>query len=374
MLKKYMGILMVNEDEKDIRGLTKHRPIATIPIGSRFRVIDFTLSNMVNAGINTIGVIAKADKTKSIVDHVKSGKEWDLDRKSGGLFFIPPTVTSGESYDVNAFKSNMEFFHRAKAENVILSSSYVISKIDYKKAAKAHKASGNDITVIYKKTTKGDRKYFGCDTLNFSEDGRLVSSGKNIGKESDVNLSMEMFIMKKEILMNLLFNSAQKGIKKALKDVIMDQTAKLKMGGFEYTGYAEFVNSTSAYHKINLDLLKKDVTKELFFNNGPVYTKVKDTQPSLFKNDSKVTNSLIANGCIIDGEVENSVLSRRVIVSKKASVKNCIILQACEIGEGVHLENVIIDKNVKIGNYQEVKGSPEYPVVIEKKNIFETSL
>ncbi len=370
MLKNYIGMLMLNENEDNIKSLTKSRPIASIPIGGRYRVIDFVLSNMVNSGIHNIGIFANT-KTRSLVDHLGSGKSWDLDRKINGLFLFNFSTESSQLKDIDVLSGNMEYIHRTKQDYVIISSSYMICNIDYNEAARFHEQSGSDITLLFKKTNNGKKHYINSNTLYMNDENKVLSIGKNIGAEDKLNISMEMFIMKKSTLISIINKAVQTGYHNSIKAAIYDNVSEFNVNAFEFKGYLQCVNSIKNYYKTSMDMLNGKVTKELFFNNGLIYTKSKDGEPSKYLNGSKVKNALISNGCILKGSVENSILSRRVTVEGGAELKNCIIFENCLIKQGCKLTNVIIDKNTIISENTVLKGDEEFPVVIEKKSRFE---
>ena len=366
MLKNYIGILTLNEQEDNIKSLTKTRPIASIPIGGRYRIIDFVLSNMVNSGIHNIGIFANT-KSRSLVDHLGSGKSWDLDRKINGLFLFNFTSDRAQVSDIDVLSDNIEYIYRTKQEYVIISPSYMLCNIDYNEAAKFHEESGSDVTLLYKKTNNGKRHYINCSTLYISEENRVLSIGKNIGAEDMLNISMEMFIMKKSTLIDILNKCIQSGNHNSIKAAIYNCTPELNINAYEFKGYLQCINSIKNYYKTSMDMLNAKVTKELFFNNGLIYTKGKDEAPTKYFNGAKVNNALISNGCILKGSIEKSVISRRVTVHEGAEIKNCIIFQNCEIKKGCKLTNVIIDKNTIISENTVLKGDEEFPVVIEKK-------
>lgn len=366
MLNNYIGILMLNEQEDNIKSLTKTRPIASIPIGGRYRIIDFVLSNMVNSGIYNIGAFANT-KSRSLVDHLGSGKPWDLDRKINGLFLFNFTSDGSQLNDINVLVDNMEYIHRTKQDYVIISSSHMICNINYNAAAKYHEESGGDITLLYKRTNNGKKHYLNRNTLYINGENKVLSIGRNIGAEDKLNISMEMFIMKKSTLITIINKCTQTGNHNSIKEAIYNSTPELNVNAFEFTGYLQCVDSIKSYYKISMDMLNSKVTKELFFNNGPIYTKIKDEAPTKYFNGSKISNSLISNGCILKGTVENSIISRRVTVHKGAEIKNCIIFQNCEIKNGCKLTNVIIDKNTVLSEDTILTGNEDFPVVIEKK-------
>lgn len=369
MLKDYMGILTLNENDDRIKNLTRKRPLASVPIGGRYRIIDFVLSNMVNAGIKNIGILTNS-KSRSLMDHLGSGKPWDLDRKITGLFLFNYGTSREYWDDVELLKNNMEYLYQSKENYVIISPSYMVCNIDYRAAAAYHEASGKDITIIYKKVTDGTKDFIECDLLNLDNNNSVTSVGKNIGLDSSANISMEMFIMKKEVLIGLILKCIKTGLCRTIKEAVYRNVDSLNVTAYEFNGYLSCINSTISYYRTNMDMLEIPINRELFFNNGPILTKVKDESPSKYGDNSRVSNSLIANGCIIDGVVENSIIFRRVKIAKGAHIKNCIIMQNSDIGKDAKLENIITDKNTIIEENRELKGSEKIPLVIEKKTLF----
>ena len=243
----------------------------------------------------------------------------------------------------------------------------MVCNIDYTDVAKFHEQSGRDITAIYKNADNCRKSFIDCDVLNIDEKNRVLSLGKNIGIQDSNNIGMEMFIMEKETLIELIYKCITTGIFRKIKHAIYRSLEQYDVIAYEFKGYLECVNSIKSYYKANMDFLDVKVSKELFFNNGLIFTKVKDEAPTKYTNDCDVSNSLIANGCIIEGSVENSIISRRVVIKKGAVVKNCIIMQNCEIRENANLTNIITDKNVIIGQGKRLMGDSEMPLVIEKE-------
>lgn len=366
MINNYMGLINLDENESNIIKLTRNRPIASIPIGGRYRIIDFVLSNLVNAGLINIGIFAKSN-SRSLIDHLGQGKPWDLDRKNDGLFVFNFGINGDMNQDIRIFKNNLEYLYRSKQENVILTSSNMICNMDLKKSIANHEQAGSDVTVIYKKVNNADECFHDCNTLNIDSNNKVISVGKNLGVDKNNNISMEMFIMKKYFLTNLIFEIIRHGYYSSIKEVIYKKISDFNVNACEYKGYLACINSTKSYYEANMDMLDLDVTKDLFFKNGPIYTKIKDAPPTIYKKGSIVKNSRISNGCIIEGNVFNSVISRSVKINKNAYVSNSIILQGCEIKEGAHLENIILDKNNVIKLNSVLKGYEAEPYVLEKK-------
>ena len=363
-----MGLLLLGEDDTDIRGLTKNRPIASIPIGGRYRVIDFALSYLTNAGITNIGLYSKKTNTRSLVDHLGNGSSWDLDRKRDGLFLFEASgAGDGGVTNVANLKNNLEYLYRSKQEHVVITSSYMVCNLNLKDMINAHEKSNADLTIAYKTVDNADDAFENCDTLKIDENKNIVGVGKNLHFKKKENISAEVFILSKEKLIKLLAESAQIGTYKDFRDLLTVNRDELSIKGFEFDGYLKCVNSTKQYYDLNMDLLSHDVRTDLFFSNGSIYTKIKDTPPSKFSDGSEVKNSLIANGAVIDGKVINSVVARHVKIEEGAEVENCIILQDCKIGKGAKLKNIIIDKNTVINSGEELKAAKDFPLVIEKK-------
>lgn len=367
MLKNYIGILSAIENKENLRRLADHRAIASIPLGGKYRVVDFMLSNMSNAGITTIGLFTD-NNSRALRDHVGTGRAWDLNRRHGGIFVFSFNRNTNANYDIQMLKDNLEFLYKAKEENVICSSTYMIINIDLDKVVRQHEASNADITVVYKKINDADINFLNCETLDFNMDGKLVDVFKNTGKKKNANVCTEIFIMKKELLLNLIEKCAYIEYAYKLKGVIYENTEKLNILGYEHKGYLACVNSLLSYYNINMDMLSVDITKDLFFNDSnPIYSKSKDSPPTKYFETSEVKNALLANGCIIKGKITNSVISRYTVIEEGAEVENCIILQNCTIKSGVKIKNVIIDKNVVLEEGTELKGSEIYPLVVEKQ-------
>lgn len=365
MLSDYMGILNLNENDTNIINLAKSRSLAAIPIASRYRVIDFALSNMVNSGLKNIGVFTQS-KSRSLVNHLGTGRPWNLDKMLDGLFVFNSQIANETINGAETLYNNMEYLYKSKEKNVILSPSYMIGNIDYIAAVNYHEEKNQDITVIYKEIDNGMEDFINCDVLNLDDERNVQSVGRNIGAYNNINISTEMFIMKKELFISLINKCIKTGSYTTIKDVIYKNLDNLSVTAYAFKGYLECINSISSYYKINMDLLNMKTTEELFFSNGPIYTNVNDHPPTKYCDNSKVKNSIIGDGCIIEGLVENSIISRGVLVNKGAEIKNSIILHNCQIREDSKLLNVIMDKNVIIDKGKTLHGDIEFPLVIEK--------
>ena len=368
-MKDYMAVFNINESENDIRSLTTNRPIASIPFASRYRVIDFMLSNVVNAGITNVGIFYNTN-TRSLIDHIDTGKPWDLNRKNDGLFMFNHSLDNLGNYESKAIKNNFEYFYRSKSDNVILTSSYMVCNVDFNEICAEHEESGADITMLYKHVENADEDFKNCYTLTINKDTKAVTdSGRNIGLLRSADICMEVFIMSRKLFVDFIHKAASARGNTKLYSLIFSELGNYKTHAYEIRDYVACINSIGAYYKANMDMLFSKNRKDLFLNEDrPIYTKIKDEHPTLYVDKCQVYNSLTADGCIIKGNIRNSLIARYVTVEENCEIENCIILQNCKIKAGSKLSNVIIDKNVVIECDTELKGSAEFPVVIEKKN------
>lgn len=364
-----MGIINLDENEQKIIELTMHRVLGALPIAGRYRVIDFVLSNMTNSGIESIGIFTK-NKSRSLVDHLTNGRPWDLNRKKDGLRVFNFGDFDPVYDDVHNFLDNIDFFEKSKKEYVLICPSYMICNIDYNELIKYHKKEGNDVTIVYKNIKDAENNFVDCQVLNLDENSRVIGVGENIGLKSTTNVSMEMYIMKTDLFIDIVYKSIKSGMYRKVKQYIHGNIDSLKVGGYEFTGYLTCMNSIKAYFEANMDFLNEKVNKELFYGKSPIYTKPKDECATQYTEYSDVVNSMIANGSYIEGTVRNCVIGRKVYIGRDSVLENCVILQNSVIGENVVMNHVITDKGTVIRDKEEVKGLKDNPVVIPKKKLY----
>ena len=370
-MNNVMAIINNALDESFLDKLTGHRSLASVPFGARYRLIDFPLSNMVNSGVTNVGLLLQT-KYRSLMDHIGFGKAWDLDRKRNGLFILPPAhiYQANRAYkgDLQNFASNIDYIKRSNQEYVIIGSPSVIANIDYRDAFKYHVENKNDITIIYRELDvfRRDTTY---TVINTDDNDRIIDMKVDPRKNFYKKISLQRYIMKKELLLDIIDECISKGEWDFVKNAIIGNLDNLKVYGYPFRSYAAVINSINGYYKSNLELLKPNVWQDLFLKNGPIYTKPKDEAPTAYKNGVNARNILAANGCSIKGEVINSVLFRGVKVHPGAVIKNSVIMQKSEIGANAHLENVILDKGVQITANKSLKGDTNLPMIIAKNTI-----
>jgi len=361
-----MGIITLNEDDSDIRSLTKVRPIGSIPVLGRYRVIDFMLSNMVNCAITNV-VVFTMGSSRSLRDHLGTGKPWDLNRKIDGLYIFSHGNDRMPLTEINLIKSNEESLIRSRKSKVIMAPSYMLCNIDLVAAADFHETAGADVTIIYKKIYGNLNMFLDCGVLNFEADGMKVASvGRNTGVDADLCISMEIFIMDKGFCLDCVEKSLHHGGFTTVKDYIYANISRFNVVGFEFAGYLGCINSVSSYFKVSMDVLGDKVMSELFMDKSRIFTKSNDSPPTKYMSNAEVSNSLIANGCIIDGTVSNSILSRGVIVENGAQVIDSVVFARTVIRKDAMIKNAVLDKAVVVERGRMLVGDPNYPIVIEK--------
>jgi glucose-1-phosphate adenylyltransferase len=367
-MRNVLGVINLINDKHYLKELTSHRNMAAVPFAGRYRLIDFTMSNFVHADIYKVAVFTK-DKYRSIMDHLGSGKEWDLDRRNGGLFLLPPVHPDERiKGDLQQFLDHIEVFERSREDTVVISPGHQVCKMDFNDLIETHEKTGADITVVYKD--------FQGEPIEKPIYHKI--SLENTGDIQDIELytvphkgdlvCLETYVIKKSLLIEIIKNCCGSEEYDFLKDGVKANLTHVNVKGYHFTGYLPFIHSLSSFYASNMDFLKPEITRSMLYDTWDVFTKVKHEPPVKYLACSNVSNSLIANGCEIEGVVENSIICRGVKVKKGAVVKNSIIMQKSVIEEGAFVENVITDKQVKITAEQIVRGG-HIPRVIKKADI-----
>jgi len=369
---KVLGLVMANHRAETLRPLTKKRTSAALPVFGKYRAIDFTLSNMVNAGISKIGIVTQYSP-RSLMDHLGSGKEWDLDRKRGGLFILQPYDTASKETlgyvgSADALFQNMTILKRGNEDYTLISDGDSIYKIDFSKMFRAHIETGADITVLTARSEFVKHQAVHQKTIS-DETGRVVEwkmEDENIENEK-FSVPLGVYFMNKFLLRELLYANVPEGKVDFVKDIIASNVDSLRVVEYRFEGYWRNLKcGLDCYYKTNLDILSEEVRQELFYQHGKIYTKLKDLPPPKITGTARVSNSMISDGSIISGRIHNSVLFRNVKVLAGAIVKNSVVLEGCLIEEGAYVENAVLDKNTVIRSGRRFIGSPEKPAIAEK--------
>lgn len=363
-----LGLVFANMHDTTLGDITKNRTMGSVMFGGRYRLIDFPLSNMVNSGISEVGVITKSNY-QSLLDHLGSAREWDLARKKGGLYILPPfgnvesTLYRGR---IEALYGAMSFIKHSRAKYVILSDCDVVTNIDYKPIVAAHIESGADITAVAHTGVYSSDDIKTSTVFNVDADKNVTSVLINPDISGTCTTSLNVFVMSMDFLIETVNDAMARGNVSFERNILQEKCRELKIKIYEYDNYFSKLNSPESYFKSNMALLEPENARKLFVPKRSIYTKVSDNAPVKYDLDSKVSNSLIADGCIIEGEVENSVLFRGVKVGKGAKVKNCILMQGTVVGDNAELSYLITDKNVSICENHILTSSPQYPMYVGK--------
>ena len=368
-----LGIVFSNIRDKNVAEITKNRIMSSVPFGGRYRLIDFVLSNMTNSGITKVGVITRHNY-QNLMDHLGTGKAWDLARKRGGIQVLQPYVDDLEELvhmdnRLNTLKGIMYYLDKADEEYVILSDCDIIHNISYADILKEHKNNDADVTMVYKKHDKDATWNAKRPIFMLDEEGHVKKIKRSNSTKKGDALYIGTMVMRKDFLKNHLLVANNKGYK-TLLEYWSDNASHIKIDGYEFKEYYAYIDSLESYLASNLDLLDLKVREELFRKPyRPIYTSVNDSPATTYGEDAVVENSIIADGCIINGTVKNSVIFRGVKIDKDAEINNCVIMQDSIIGVNATLSHIVTDKNVFIGDNRTLCGHDTHPFFIEKGSI-----
>ena len=362
-----MGIIFTND--ATMGELTDKRTVASIPFGGRYRQVDFALSNLACAGIQHIGIIARQNY-QSLLNHIGDGEEWGLELEEGGLEFLTPYAqTTVGSYrgKLESLNNAMDFLEYGNDDElVVMIDSAVLSNIDLRDVVKAHVASGKDITVVTKAGICNGQKQI--DLAMKVEDGEIKDMAVNYVADEEYMASMDIFVLSKKFLIDSVKNLIARDKFHMDRDLVMGgwNRGVVSVNTYAFEGTAMFNESVEEYFANSMELIKKDVRSDIFGGAHPIYTKVRDRVPTYYGEGCEVEDSVIADGCMIEGEVEDSILFREVTVAKGAEIENCIIFNEAVIGEGAELKYAILDKNVTVTPGAKLIGTKKNPIIVKQ--------
>ena len=369
------GLIFSNIHDECLPELTRLRTMASVPFGGRYRLIDFPLSNMVNSGISKIGIITHYNY-QSLLDHIGTGKDWDLARRSGGIKILPPFITA---YDAKAtsslYNTRLEallgvtnFISRCNEDVLVLSDCDTICNIDISKVLERHEETGADITIVTKRIDGGNYNAERHSVLVLDEDDKILDAAEySCDVKGSFDVSTNIMVINRRYLIMVLNDAAAHGYTSFFRDIIAKNVGKADFRAYRYDGFYALINNLPGYFDTSMRLLDTEVREELFeVAERPVFTKVRNSAPTSYAESAKVSNSIVADGCVIEGEVENCVVFRGVKVGKGTVVRNSILLQDTYIGENVNLNCVITDKNAVIRDGRNLSGHDTMPFYIGK--------
>ena len=369
------GLIFSNIHNSSVPELTSVRTIASIPFGCRYRLIDFPLSAMVNSGITKVGVIAH-NNYQSLMDHIGTGKDWDLARRSGGIRILPPYITAynsangGKLYTtrLEALMGVTHFIAKCSEDHIVLSDCDNVCTIDLKDMIRSHEKSGADMTILTRTVKAGDvLPSEDATSVSCDVNGRIVSLSSCTNNFEEAEISTNIIVAKRTFLLDIINDAASHGYSRFYLEAIANRLEHARIMSYHFDGVFLQIGSLVSYYKASMELLGADVRNELF--NSPermVYTKLRNSSPTVYQSGSSVKNSFVADGCCIEGTVENSIIFRGVHVSRGAVVKNSILLQDTYVGADTSLNCVITDKNVVIRDGRTLSGHESMPFFLSK--------
>ena len=360
---KALGIILAGGGSSRLQTLTSKRAVAAMPLAGTYRSIDFALSNMSNSGVGTVAVVTQYS-SRSLNIHLSSSKWWDFGRKQGGLYLLNPTITPENTHwyrgTADALIQNLDFIKERHEPYVIIASGDGVYKLDYNKVLERHAATGAEITIVCKRMPKAESERFGV--LELDENGRIVSwaeKDEHGVPDGEKIINCGIYVVRRRHLIHLLEEAAREGKYHLVTDTIIPHLAEKKIMSYMLDTYWTNIASVKAYFECNKDFLDPKL-RAFFFSEYPVvHTKVDDNPPAKFNSNARVSNSLVAGGSIVNGNVADSVLFKKVYVGDRSNVKNCILMDDVYIGDDVVLENYIVDNKTRIANGTCLVGDPD---------------
>ena len=366
-----MGIIFANDGT--IGALTEKRTMASLPFGGRYRQVDFALSNLCAAGVRHVGIITR-HSYQSLMNHIGSGEEWGLELEEGGLEFLTPYAMSRtDNYrgKLESLYSAMSFLEYGdEDEYVFMIDSAILSNIDLNAVLANHIESGSDVTIVTKAGIANGTKQLDL-ALKLGEDGKIADMAVDYVAPADYLASMDIFVLSKKWLVQQVKEHIAHNLYHMDRDLVLGQWQKgaISVNVYQFKGEAMFNESVEEYFRNTLALTDKKIRHDLFHYNHPVYTKVRDRVPSYYGEECEIEDCIVADGCILEGEAEHSVLFRQVTIQAGAEVEDCIIMNDAVIGEGAELKYVILDKDVVVRPGAKLYGTPSNPVIIRRGEI-----
>lgn len=368
-----LGIIFPNSYDSLVPELVSERLMASIPFGSRYRMCDFLISSMVHCGIDNISIIVRKNY-HSLMDHLGNGREWDLSRKKGGLNIVPPFAQKQvKMFDgrIEALESIKGYLKKQTEKYVIMSDANIAVNFDFNDLLNAHIKSGADVTMVYRKqeipkalirqSTEAMDLYY---ALGMNGD-RVSKIYINPSEDGEMNFSLNIYVIERENLIRLIDEAYVHGYTYFVRDILEKQIDQLDIRGYCYDGYVAHIHDMKSYFEENMKLLEEENLDALFSGNQ-IYTKIRDDNPTRYINGSTAKNVMVADGCVIEGEVENSILFRGVKIGKGAKVKNCVLMQDTIVEDGASVEYVITDKDVTISSGKLLTGNDSFQVYVSK--------
>ena len=367
-MSKAFGIINFAGNDVQVNGMLDYRPIGAFSFLGRYRVIDFPISNMSNSGIDVMQVYVRR-KPRSLVEHLGTGRHYNINSKRGKLnILFAETIEENNVYntDIAAYIENFDCFDEIDSEYVVLAPSYMIYTADYNTFLQSHIESGADITLMYHSVDNAKDHFLNCHALDINKQKEVLSIEPNHGNTKSKNIFMDTYVMKKALFLELVQKAHKLSSMYTLADIVREECEELDVRAYSHRGFFATITDFNSYYEANMELINLKKATDLFDDNWPIYTRTNDSCPTQYFDGSEVKSSVISNGCLIEGTIENSVIGRGCIIKEGAIVKNCVINADVVIGKGVHVENLVIDKHARLIRGKRVIAAPEKPGYIKR--------
>lgn len=365
------GIISSSGNHIYVEGMQDYRSIGAFSFLGRYRAIDFPMSNMSNSEIEHVEVLM-SQNPRSLVEHLGSGRHYNINSKRGKiqlLFTEGGAATSFYNTNMAGFAQNIESIQKAPADYVVLAPGYMVYTQNYDTLLTKHIESGADITLLYHSVETANEDFLNCDTLLLNRQNGVEAIARNRGAEASTKIFMDTYVMKKELFIDLINKARNISSLYTLAQIVNRCCKELDVRGIEHTGYFASLTDFKSVYKANMSLLDMDKATQLFDEKWPIYTRTSDSCPTQYFEEASVKRSFVANGCLIQGNLENCVVGRGCTIGKDCVIKNCVISSDVVIADGTHLENLIVDKHASVLHTKEIVADPENPGYVKRGDI-----
>lgn len=367
-MAKAFGIVNSSGNHIWVEGLQDYRTIGAFSFLGRYRVIDFPISNLSNSGIDRIQVYIRR-QPRSLVEHIGTGRHYNINSKRGKVQLLFSDSTSENNIyntDIAAFTENIESTEKMHEPYVVITPSYMVYTANFDHLLQKHIDSGADITLLYHPVDNAKDAFLNCDVLNLNKQKGVLSIEKNRGTAKNRNIFMDTYVMKKELFLDLIHKAKQLSSMYTLSQTVSYMREELDIRGVTHRGYFATITDFYSYFDANLSLVNYKHATNLFHEDWPIYTRTNDSCPTQYFDAASVKNSVVSNGCLIEGSIENSIIGRGSVIKEGAVIKNCVILPDTVIGKNVHIENLVVDKHAKLVHCNQIISSPHDPGYIRR--------
>lgn len=366
-MARALGILSFEHDLVKIEGVSKHRPLISASFLGRYRLMDFVISNFTNSKMENLHIYVK-EKPRSVFEHVGTGRHYNINSKYGKLrvMYGEREISSAiYNTDIQSFLQNEAYILEDNSEYVIVTVGHFVYLQNYRKVLDKHIESGADVTILTKKTQEAKEYFHGCMTVAVDKEKRITKFGVNRGQAKTREICLEAYVMRKELFINLCHQANQMSSIYWFKDILVEKVDELVMKTYPVSRTVFAITDLKSYYDANMQMLEKE-SSDLFDVDWPIYTKTSDSVPAQYGPKAEVSNSLVANGCVINGKVSHCVIGRGVVIGEGSVVKDCLILPSCVIGKDKNLQGLVIDKHVHIEKQKEILGSKDEIIYLNR--------